>query len=145
MTDYVEKALEIATAAHAGQVDKAGVAYIQHTKTVASFVQRPEEKATAYLHDVLEDTKWTVQDLRAAGIPEAVVEAVVTLTKAEGEDYFDYLTKVKANPISRIVKLADLKHNSDLSRLDQLTAKDQERLEKYEKATAFLKAKLEQD
>ncbi|MEQ6354023.1 HD domain-containing protein [Lysinibacillus sp. M3] len=138
LPDYVEIAHEIARKAHAGQVDKAGVDYIKHPETVASFVKSAEEKATAYLHDVLEDTKITANDLKNAGIPDNVIEAVQVLTKDRNTPYFDYLRQVKASPIARLVKLADLKHNSDRSRLLSITDKDLERLEKYKKATEFL-------
>lgn len=138
MPNYIGIALEIARKAHVGQVDKAGVDYINHPETVASFVKSAEEKATAYLYDVLEDTKITVNDLKNARIPDNVIEAVQVLTKDRNTPYFDYLRQVKASPYARIVKLADLKHNSDFSRLLSITDKDLERLEKYKQATEFL-------
>ncbi|MGG4264845.1 HD domain-containing protein [Peribacillus simplex] len=140
VVDYVKIAHEIAKKAHAGQVDKAGVNYIKHPETVASFVDTPEQKAAAYLHDVLEDTEVTADDLRSAGIPERVIEAVQVLTKDRNTPYFDYLSKVKTNPIARVVKLADLKHNSDRSRLVKIAANDLKRLEKYKKAGKFLES-----
>ncbi|SJZ93618.1 HD domain-containing protein [Pilibacter termitis] len=133
-----ELALQIATEAHQGQEDKAGVDYIEHPKTVASFVSTDEEKATAYLHDVLEDTAITAEELLNKGIPENVVKAVELLTKKKGQPYFEYLEDVKSNSISRIVKLADLRHNSDLSRLKKITETDYKRIEKYKKAIDFL-------
>ncbi|MGF2716335.1 HD domain-containing protein [Bacillus cereus] len=138
LPDIVELAHEIAKKAHVGQVDKAGVDYIKHPETVASFVKYDEEKATAYLHDVLEDTDLTADDLRNAGIPHNIIEAVQILTKEKYEPYFEYLSRVKGNAIARVVKLADLKHNSDLSRLSTLTEKDLRRLEKYRQAIEFL-------
>lgn len=135
---YVDLALEIATVAHRGQVDKAGIDYIEHPKVVASYVTEGEEKSTAYLHDVLEDADVTADDLMRQGILHQVVTAVETLTKNSKEPYFTYLEKVKLNPIARVVKLADLKHNSDLSRLPSPTEEDYKRLEKYKKAIAFL-------
>lgn len=136
--NFVCLAHEIAAEAHKGQIDKAGVAYIKHPEAVASFVNSDEEKATAYLHDTLEDTSVTVNDLREAGIPDDVVEAVKVLTHDKSQDYFKYLEKVKSNTIARAVKLADLKHNSDLSRLKIVTDTDRERLNKYTKAIEFL-------
>jgi (p)ppGpp synthase/HD superfamily hydrolase len=136
--DYVKTALAIAIKAHEGQKDKAGVDYIEHPKTVASFVSSDEAKAVAYLHDVLEDTAITAGDLLKAGIPVAVVKAVEILTKRQHEDYAEYLSKVKNNPIARLVKLADLKHNSDLSRIKKPQPVDFERCEKYQKAIKYL-------
>lgn len=139
MDNFVNIALNIATEAHKGQKDKAGIDYINHPKTVASFVDTDEEKATALLHDVLEDTDVTAEKLLQEGIPLSVVDAVETLTKIKGISYFDYLEKVKKNPIARIVKLADLKHNSDLTRLLQPTDDDYKRALKYEQAMEFLR------
>ena len=136
---FVDTALQIATDAHRGQVDKAGVDYINHPKTVASFVSTDEEKAVAYLHDVLEDTTVTEMDLQDAGIPSNVIQAVLILTKKKGQSYQQYLENVKKNSLARAVKLADLKHNSDLSRISVPTEKDYKRLEKYQKATEYLK------
>ncbi|PHB08657.1 GTP pyrophosphokinase [Bacillus wiedmannii] len=135
---YIEIAHEIAKTAHGGQVDKAGIDYIKHPEAVASFVNTNEEKATAYLHDVLEDTEMTANDLLSAGIPHNIVEAVQVLTKERYTPYFEYLSKVKENSLARTVKLADLKHNSDRSRLARITDKDLKRLEKYRKAIQFL-------
>lgn len=139
LPDYIKIAHEIAKKAHAGQVDKAGMDYIKHPEAVASFVITNEEKATAYLHDVLEDTEITATDLLNAGIPHNVVEAVQVLTKEKYAPYFEYLSRVKENSLARTVKLADLKHNSDRSRLARITDKDLKRLEKYRKAIQFLR------
>ena len=132
-------ALSIAKKAHKGQYDKAGVDYIEHPLFVASLVDTQEEKAVALLHDVLEDSTYTAEELILAGLPEAVVSAVQILTKKKGQDYQQYLELVKSSPIARRVKLADLKHNSDLSRLATVTEKDLERLEKYKKAIDYLR------
>ena len=131
-------ALSIAKKAHKGQYDKAGVDYIEHPLFVASLVDTEEEKAVALLHDVLEDSPITAQELLSAGLPETVVSAVQVLTKKKGQDYQMYLELVKSNSIARRVKLADLKHNSDLFRLATVTEKDLERLEKYKKAIDYL-------
>ena len=131
-------ALSIATEAHRGQFDKAGVDYIEHPIYVASQVVTEEEKAVALLHDVIEDSHYTAEELLQAGLPETVVTAVQVLTKKKEQDYQTYLETVKKNPLVRVVKLADLKHNSDLSRLSSITEKDKERLKKYKKAIDFL-------
>ena len=136
-------ALSIAKKAHKGQYDKAGVDYIEHPLFVASLVDTQEEKAVALLHDVLEDSPYTAEKLILASLPETVVSAVQILTKKKGQDYQQYLDLVKSSPIARRVKLADLKHNSDLSRLATrlatVTEKDLERLEKYKKAIDYLR------
>ena len=134
----VDLALSIARQAHEGQLDKAGVAYIEHPIYVANQVDTEEEKAVALLHDVIEDSSVSAEELLQAGLPETVVTAVQVLTKKKEQDYQTYLETVKTNPLARVVKLADLKHNSDLSRLPSITAKDRERLKKYKKAIDFL-------
>lgn len=133
-----EKAYEIAKKAHLGQIDKAGEDYIKHPEKVASFVNSDEEKAVAYLHDVIEDTELTLEDLREYGFSEEVLKAVDVITKKKGQDYQTYLNSVKENKLARVVKLADLRHNSDLTRLINITEKDIERKEKYQKAIDFL-------
>lgn len=138
MSLLVKKAYEVARIAHRGQFDKAGVDYIEHPKAVASFVKTDAEKIVAYLHDVIEDTDLTIADLRKHGFPENVLIAVDILTKKDGQSYQSYLEEVKRIELARIVKLADLKHNSDLSRLKTITAKDFERREKYKLAIEFL-------
>ena len=134
----VDLALSIARKAHEGQLDKAGVDYIEHPIYVASQVDTEEEKAVALLHDVIEDSPVSAEELLQAGLPETVVTAVQVLTKKKEQDYQTYLETVKKNPLARVVKLADLKHNSDLSRLSSITEKDKERLKKYKKAIDFL-------
>ena len=134
----LELALSIATKAHRGQFDKAGIDYIEHLIFVASQVDSEEEKAVALLHDVIEDSSVTAEELLNAGLPETVVTAVQILSKKKGQDYQTYLKTVKSNPLARVVKLADLKHNSDLLRLETITDKDLERLEKYKKAIDYL-------
>lgn len=102
----------IAREAHAGQFRRDGITpYIVHPEAVAAGVTNPEEKAVAWLHDVLEDTPTTPQNLLDAGIPENVVTAVITMTKTAGVAYNDYLVSVKANPLARVVKISDMKAN----------------------------------
>ena len=133
----LELALSIATEAHRGQFDKAGIDYIEHPIYVASQVDTEEERAVALLHDVIEDSPVSAEELLQAGLPETVVTAVQVLTKKKEQDYQTYLETVKKNPLARVVKLADLKHNSDLSRLSSITEKDRERLKKYKKLLIF--------
>lgn len=113
----------------------------KHPETVASFVATDEEKAVAYLHDVIEDTSLTLLDLKKEGFSKNIIEAVDILTKKKGQDYQSYLNLVKKNELARVVKLADLRHNSDLTRLPLITEKDLERNKKYSSAIRFLRAK----
>ena len=140
-TSQVIKAHEVAKKAHLGQIDRAGIDYIKHPETVASFVATDEEKAVAYLHDVIEDTSLTLLDLKKEGFSKNIIEAVDILTKKKGQDYQSYLNLVKKNELARVVKLADLRHNSDLTRLPLITEKDLERNKKYSSAIRFLKTK----
>ena len=133
-----ELAFEIAKTAHAGQTDKAGLDYILHPLQVAAEVTTDEEKAVALLHDIIDDTDVTASELLAKGLPDNVVEAVKALTKKHNQNYAAYLAGVKKNRLATAVKLADLKHNSDLSRLEKITQKDRERAEKYRKAIEYL-------
>lgn len=131
-------AMEIAENAHAGQIDKAGEAYLKHPIQVASAFEDEKLIATALLHDVIEDTNYSAGDLLALGIAAEVVEAVSLLSKPEQEDYFDYIKRVKENPLAKAVKQEDLKHNMDLSRIKNPKEKDFKRLEKYQKAYEIL-------
>ena len=133
--------MKIATEAHKGQVDKSGREYIQHPITVASFCEREDEKVVALLHDIIEDTDVTADDLRQDGFDEGIVVAVELLTKNKVVDYDTYIKNVKANSLARAVKIADLTHNSDTSRLNgvELSEKDYQRLKKYKKSLAFLR------
>lgn len=133
-----QKALELAKRAHHGQTDKAGQAYINHPIAVAGVLTNAKEKTVALLHDVLEDSPYTAADLLQIGFPTDVVVAVQAITKRSGEKYEDYLARVKKNPLACVVKMADIRHNMDLSRLPTVTANDLERTEKYAKALIAL-------
>ena len=136
----VERAIEIAANAHAGQVDKAGAPYVLHPLRMMLSLDAPEERMAAVLHDVVEDTLVALERLRAAGFPQAVIEAVDVLTKRKGEDYDDFIRRVAPNPLARRVKLADLRDNCDLSRIAQPTEKDRARIEKYGRAIKYLES-----
>lgn len=111
---------EIATKAHEGQVDKAGVAYIEHPRTVSSFCESMPGKIVGWLHDVVEDTDVTIADLRAEGFDEDLLEALDCVTKPKiGYDEKVYYERIKGNALAKEVKLADLKHNSDMSRMPE--------------------------
>ena len=127
----------IAMLAHKGQKDKAGVDYINHPRTVASFVSSNKEKILANLHDVVEDTDLTIEDLCPIFGSE-ICDALRLLTHDNKIPYFDYIRNIKTNPLATSVKLADLKHNSDLSRITNPSNKDFDRIKKYEKAKNIL-------
>lgn len=138
MNEQILRALEIAMAAHEGQVDKGGHPYVLHPVRVASGVMKHDEKIVALLHDVVEDTEWTLEGLREAGFSEKVVAAADAITRREGEVRREYLTRCKADPIARVVKMADLEHNMDLSRLAVVSERDMRRNAQYEKEIRFL-------
>ncbi len=134
----LERAIEIAANAHSGQVDKAGELYILHPLRVMLSVSSPDERIVAVLHDVIEDSEITAKDLHAEGFSNRIVEAVVTLSKSAGQSYEQYIEGVARNPLARVVKLADLEDNSNLSRIPDPTERDYERLEKYRRTRNFI-------
>ena len=129
----------IAERAHAGQVDKAGKPYIGHPAHVAVSVEGDKAKAVAWLHDVVEDTPMTFDDLRAAGIDDEVLAALELLTHDKTVPYMEYVAAIRENDLARTVQLADLAHNSDLSRLPEVTDADLQRVEKYRQAMGLLR------
>ena len=130
----LEKARKIAEKAHAGQRDKGGHPYILHPVRVMERCETEMEKITAMLHDALEDSDYTLEDLRKEGFADEILEALVCLTHLEGEAYMAYIERVCENPLAVKVKYADLQDNMDLSRITYPTEKDFARLEKYKKA-----------
>lgn len=138
----VRHAYRIAQEAHKYQKDKAGIDYINHPMTVASNVGDDVSAIIlALLHDVIEDhsDRYNLNILKhEVHLSVYEVEALRLLTHDEAIPYFDYINKIKPNKLARIVKLADLAHNSDRSRLNIATPKDEKRLKKYEKAVAIL-------
>ena len=133
--EYFETAVRIVAEAHRGQVDKSGLPYILHPLAVASKVDTLKLKTIALLHDTIEDTDVTAEYLIEQGIPQEIVEVVELLTKPEDEEYESYLRRVKKNPKALAVKLADLAHNTDPSRVSGLNEK---RRKKYETAKKIL-------
>ncbi|MBN3862920.1 HD domain-containing protein [Pseudomonas frederiksbergensis] len=140
MTQTLERAIAIAAAAHEGQVDKGGAPYILHPLKVMLRVNTLEERIVAVLHDVVEDCGISVDDLRKEGFSEAVLTAIASLTKVPGESYEAFVERAAQNPIGRVVKLADLEENSDLSRIAQPSWEDLERVEKYRRAMGVLRS-----
>lgn len=131
----LQRAIEIATEAHKGQVDKSGKDYIGHPLRVMEMGKTEEEKIVGVLHDVIEDTDWTFEKLAEEGFSDEVIAALKCVTKtSENEDYDDFIDRVKKNPLAVAVKLNDLSDNMDIRRLPYLSDKDVKRLKKYLKA-----------
>jgi (p)ppGpp synthase/HD superfamily hydrolase len=143
-SENVSKALKIATRAHRGQLDKAGEPYINHPKAVARMLGTEETQTVALLHDVVEDTAVTLGNLKDAGFSDDIITAVDCLSQREGERREEYIMRVAKNPLATMVKLADLKHNQDLSRIKSLGEKDFERVARYRAEEAFLKKAQEE-
>ena len=139
-TELTKKALRLCFEAHKNQVDKSGLPYVFHPFHVAEQMTTEETTAVALLHDVIEDTDYTLADIAAMGFPQSVTDALKLLTHDERVPYMTYVTAIKQNPIARAVKLADLRHNSDLSRLDHIDAAALERVQKYRSAIQLLTA-----
>lgn len=150
LTARLHRARLLAYEAHAGQVDKAGKPYFLHVETVSQTVadlipvqQNGSEvfslkaQIVGYLHDIIEDTDITAEDLRGYEFPTDCILAIEAITKIDGLSYQDYLVRVRKNRLATVVKIADMMHNSDLSRLDNVTQEDLSRREKYQKAIVF--------
>ena len=137
-TDKTKKAMKLCYEAHKDQVDKSGLPYVFHPAHVAEQMTDEATTIVALLHDVVEDTDYTLEDLAAEGFGKEILEAVALMTHEDDVPYLDYVAKLKNNPIARAVKLADLAHNSDLSRIGEVDEETKQRLEKYKKATTLL-------
>ena len=137
-TPKTKKALALCFKAHKEQKDKSGMPYVFHPFHLAEQMKTEETAIVALLHDVIEDTNYTIEDLTQMGFDETITDAIAVMTHADGVDYMDYVRAIKENPIAKAVKLADLNHNSDLTRLDVVDEKALKRREKYLKAIALL-------
>jgi (p)ppGpp synthase/HD superfamily hydrolase len=144
--ELLGKMLVIVTNAHAGQYDKGGNPYILHPLKVMHYLKTDDEElmSIALGHDVIEDTNVTYKDLREAGITERVIKGITALTKQPGQTYDEYKQTVFANVDAMRVKLADLRHNTDIRRLKGITEKDIARMVKYQIFYTEIMAKLEQ-
>ena len=139
----LERAIEIARQAHAGQVDKGGADYIGHPLRVMERGENEEQKIVGVLHDVVEDSDWTFEMLEEEGFTPDIIEALKCLTKvSEDENYDDFIARVMTNPLAVKIKLYDIEDNLDVSRLDSLTDADVARCKKYLHARDRLKAEL---
>ena len=134
MLPLFDKAVEIATKAHQGQTDKSGKPYIGHVMRVSLGCKTQKSKVIALLHDVVEDTPVTPEQLIAEGIPADIVEAVLTLSRRQDEPYEEYINRVAPHPLCREVKIADMEDNMDIRRLAEIGEADVKRLKKYHKA-----------
>jgi len=141
MDKILAKAIEIAVNAHTGQTDRAGKPYITHPLRVMNSVNTIEEKVVAILHDVIEDTDTTSEDLMNAGIPQILIDEVLALTHDPDVDYDIYVHQIAKHKIASKVKLADLKDNMDMTRLNEISEKDIERMKKYHRNYIYLKSK----
>ena len=137
-SEMTKKAMKLCFQAHKDQVDKSGMPYVFHPFHLAEQMEDELTTAVALLHDVAEDSRYTFSDLRDMGFPEPVVEAVKMMTHDPSAPYMEYVAGLRSNPVTRAVKLADLRHNSDLSRLDFVDEKALARVEKYRKAIRIL-------
>jgi (p)ppGpp synthase/HD superfamily hydrolase len=134
----LERAIAIALESHKGQTDKAGKAYILHPLRLMLKMKADEEMIVAVLHDVVEDSDVTFEDLKDQGFSQAILDALACVTKVKGECYDDFIRRIKKNPLASRVKVADLQDNMDLGRIPHPQQKDFERVEKYKKALKVL-------
>lgn len=137
-TSNTKKALKLCFEAHKNQVDKSGMPYVFHPFHLAEQMEDEKTTIVALLHDVIEDTNYAFDDLIRLGFDDDVIEALKLMTHDDDVPYMEYVAKIKDNPVAKAVKLADLQHNSDLSRLDVVDEKALMRKEKYAKAIELL-------
>lgn len=139
--EQLSMAVALAATRHDGQIDKGGKPYILHTLKVMHYLKTEdlELMAAAVMHDIIEDTDTTYEELRIMGFSERVIRAVAGMTKIKGQTPAEYLAQVMANVDSALIKLADLRHNSDIRRLKGVTEKDVKRIEKYQKMFTTIK------
>ena len=133
-TDLTKKAMLFAYKAHEGQYDRGGVPYVFHPFHVAEQMQDEVTTTVALLHDVVEDTPYTFEDLAKMGFPPVVIDNLKLLTHAPDMPYSDYIARIKGHPVAVAVKLADLAHNSDVSRYTVVDDRAKARLQKYQQA-----------
>lgn len=140
-TENTKKAIKLMYKYHNGQLDKSGIPYVFHPFSVAFDMKDEDSCVVALLHDIIEDTPCTIEEIEKMGFSNKVIDAIKCMTHSENVDYFDYIKNISNNEIASKVKIADLKHNSDRTRLDVITEKDEERYKKYQDALTFLENK----
>lgn len=139
-TDKTKYAMKIAYEAHKDQVDKGGVPYVFHPFHLAEQMKTEDTVCAALLHDVVEDASVSIKELINAGFSKQVIDSLILLTHKKGIPYMEYIEQLSSDPVASKVKLVDLIHNSDLSRLDNVTDNDLQRVEKYRKAINMIKS-----
>ena len=139
MINYVWEALKIADKAHKNQVDKGGAPYIHHVIEVAKNFEYEYDIACALLHDVIEDSDYTIEDIINAGLPNSMAKTLDLLTRKKDESYIDYIKRIKTDELATQIKIADILHNMDITRIPNATIGDYTRQEKYRKALDYLK------
>ena len=137
-TPTTKAALRLACEAHRNQLDKSGLPYILHPFHLAEQMDSEDAVCVALLHDVMEDSDVTAEQIRAIGMSDEVIEVLELLTHDPREPYLDYVARIASNDLARRVKIADLRHNSDLNRLDVITERDRSRARKYAQALDLL-------
>ncbi len=137
-TPMTKVALKLCFEVHKEQIDKSGLPYVFHPFHLAEQMTDEATTVVALLHDVVEDSDRTLDDLKEMGFSQEVLDAIALMTHDPDVPYMDYVAQIKPNSIARAVKLADLRHNSDMSRLDTVTSRDRTRAKKYAKAIALL-------
>ena len=138
-TKMTKKAMKLMYEKHKDQVDKAGMPYVLHPLHVAENMKDEVSTTVALLHDIVEDTDITFEQLSNLGFSQDVINALKCLTHESDVEYFDYIKEIAKNHVATLVKIADLEHNSDLSRLDRVTECDLKRVEKYSKCLEYLR------
>lgn len=139
-TATTKKALKLCFQAHKEQLDKSGLPYVFHPFHLAEQMDTEDTTVIALLHDVVEDTDYTLDDLTKLGFSASIIEALALMTHDPKMPYLEYVEKISSNPLAAKVKLADLRHNSDLSRLDAVDSEAMARIEKYAAAIALLES-----
>ena len=137
-TEMTKRALKLSFEAHKNQLDKSGIPYVYHPFHIAEQMNTEAETIVALLHDVIEDTDYSLDDIKKMGFSEDVIDALALMTHDKTVPYMEYVTEIKKNSIAKAVKLADLRHNSDLTRLDVVDEKALSRVQKYKNAIAIL-------
>ena len=137
-TTLTKKAMKLCFRAHKDQEDKSGLPYVFHPFHLAEQMTDEDTTVVALLHDVVEDSPYTFEDLEAMGYPDRIIDALRLLTHDDDEPYLDYVARIKHDPIAKAVKLADLRHNSDITRLETVDEKALHRVEKYKAAIKLL-------
>jgi (p)ppGpp synthase/HD superfamily hydrolase len=130
----LERAILIAAQAHMGQRDKGGAPYILHPLRMMMRMESEDAMMAAVLHDVVEDSDWTLEQLRGEGFSEEVLQAVDCLTRRDDERYDEFVARAQVNPIARQVKIADLEDNMNVKRIGEMTPKDLARIKEYHRA-----------